>query len=149
MTELITVMVIMGILAAIAIPRLVGSSDMASSNFRTDVQSAFRYAHKAAMSHRRLVCATISSSEVRLNIASVNDSAIPPACDSPFDSPDGSSYLSKDPSVLASGTLLGTIYFQPSGRITSDAAGTTTVSGSVAITGANAVTLDGATGYVD
>jgi MSHA pilin protein MshC len=146
MTELITVMVIMGILAAVAIPRLVGGNEMASRNFHTDVQSAFRYAHKVAMSHRRLVCASISSSEVSLNIASTNPAT---ACNTSLASPDGTRYSSKDPSVTASAASLSTLYFQPSGIITSDAAGNTIASASVAITGASAVSVEGATGYVE
>ncbi|UGQ48373.1 type II secretion system GspH family protein [Massilia endophytica] len=146
MTELITVMVIIGVLAVVAVPRLVGNTDMSSRSFHTDVQSALRYAQKVASSHRRLVCATVGASNISLNIASANPAL---ACDTSLASPDGKPYASQDVAITASGALLGTLYFQPTGRITTDPAGTIAASGSIAITGANSVRIDGATGHVD
>jgi len=145
MVELITVMIILGILSAVAIPRLIGGSDMASRNFRTDVQSALRYAQKASTSHRRLVCATVSAKSVTLQISSINPAS---ACDTNLANPAGQNYSTNDANVSAGG-LTGTLFFQPWGRITTDGAGNTIASGSITITGADPVTIDGATGYVE
>jgi MSHA pilin protein MshC len=155
MTELITVMVIIGILSAVAIPRLVGNTDIASLTFRTNVLSAFRYAQKLSVSHRRLVCATVSQGNVTLRMAPANPAVIDldptVTCNILLASPDGSSYASPDSAVIAGGTLLGTLYFQPAGRITTDAAGVNLVvspNNIITITSADSIRLEGATGYV-
>ncbi|MRV71486.1 prepilin-type N-terminal cleavage/methylation domain-containing protein [Duganella sp. FT92W] len=143
MVELIVVMVVLGIISAIAIPRLMGN-DMAGPAFRAEVVSALRYAQKTAVSHRRLVCATVTSGAVTLSIASASGAA---ACNTPLSLPDGSdSYSSKDSAVTATAT---TLYFQPAGTITSDGAGTATTAGSIAITGLTSIAIQGATGYVE
>jgi MSHA pilin protein MshC len=143
-------MVIMGILAAVAVPRLVGRTETASRAFHTDVLSAMRYAQKVASTHLRLVCANVTASNVSLNITSTNP-VVPPAtnCDVALASPDGKPYASQNAAVTASGPLLGTLFFQPTGLITSDALGTTIVSGQIAITDAAPIRIDGATGYVE
>jgi MSHA pilin protein MshC len=146
MTELIVVMVIIGILAAVAIPRLVGSTRMASPTFRSDALSALRYAQKVAISHRRVVCAALTANAVTLTIASNAGGA----CNTNLNGPDGAHYISasNDPAVVAGG-LTGTLYFQPTGLITTDSGGSTAASGTMTITGADAITVEGATGYVE
>jgi MSHA pilin protein MshC len=146
--ELITVMIITGILAAVAIPRLIGGTEIASRNFHTDIQSALRYAHKVAMSHRRMVCANIGANSVVLTIAS--DNAAGAACNKPLNSPDGRAYSSQDPTVTASGTLIGALFFQPTGQITLDAGGNNVAApGSINVVGADSIRIDGATGHVE
>lgn len=143
MVELIVVMVVLGIISAIAIPRLMGN-DMAGPAFRAEIVSALRYAQKTAVSHRRLVCATVTSGAVTLSIASASGVV---ACNTALSLPDGSaSYSSKDSAVTATAT---TLYFQPAGTITSDGAGTTTTAGAIAITGLTSIAIQGATGYVE
>ncbi|QBE66663.1 pilus assembly FimT family protein [Pseudoduganella lutea] len=104
LVELVTVMILIGVLAAVAVPRLIGSGGVASTGFRADVVSALRYAQKTAVSHRRTVCATVSASAVTLRIASTN----PPAagnptltCDTDLPSPDGTPYASRNANVTA------------------------------------------------
>jgi len=146
--ELITVMVVIGILSAVALPRMMDSSVLTGSVFRADVVSALRYAQKSAVGHRRLVCATLTSTTVTLSIASTNPAS---ACNTALSAPDGSPYMSKGASAQASGYPPGgVLYFQTVGTITSDGAGTTVFSGNIAITGqATPVRIDGATGYVE
>lgn len=140
--ELITVMVVLGIISAIALPRLMGN-DMAGPAFRAELVSALRYAQKTAVSHRRLVCATVTASAVSLRIAAQSGVT---ACDTDLALPDGSgSYASKDSAVAASAV---TLFFQPAGTITSDGAGATTASGTITVTGLTAIAYQGATGYV-
>lgn len=154
MTELITVMVIIGILSAVALPRLIGNSDMASTTYRTSVLSALRYAQKVSVSHRRLVCAIVGANSVTLKIATTNPPVTDPdpdiTCAIKLASPDGADYKSTDVAVF-SGGLLGTLYFQPAGTVTSDAAGLVPVAAPnnvISITGANAIKIEGSTGYV-
>jgi MSHA pilin protein MshC len=154
MTELITVMIIIGILSAVALPRLIGNSDMASTTYRTSVLSALRYGQKVAVSHRRLVCAIVGVNSVTLKIATTNPPVIDPdpniTCAVKLASPDGAEYKSTDIAVF-SGGLLGTLYFQPAGTLTSDAAGLVPITAPnnvISIAGANAIKIEGSTGYV-
>jgi MSHA pilin protein MshC len=145
MVELITVMVVLGIISAIALPRLMGN-DMAGPAFRAELVSALRYAQKTSVSHRRLVCATLNGNSITLAIASAGSSS---ACNTALSLPDGSaSYSSSDSSVTASSTT-NPLYFQPSGTITSDGAGTTAVSATITVTGLTSIAVQGATGYVE
>lgn len=146
--ELITVMVVLGILSAVALPRMMDRSVLTGSVFRSDVVSALRYAQKSAVGHRRLVCATFTSTSVTLSIATANPAS---ACNTALSAPDGSPYQSKDGSVQVSGYPAGgVLYFQTVGTVTSDGAGTTVFSGNIAITGQSSpVRVDGATGYVE
>lgn len=143
MVELITVMVVLGIVSAVALPRLMGNS-MAGPAFRDELVSALRYAQKTAVSHRRLVCATVAANAVTLSIASASGSNV---CNTPLPLPDGStSYTSKDSAITATSS---TLFFQAAGTITSDGAGAATTSGSIAVTGQTAIAIQGATGYVE
>jgi hypothetical protein len=64
--------------------------------------------------------------------------------------PDGGNAWAKDSgSHTTSQSPAGTLYFQPDGRITSDGAGSSTVSTSIAIAGEAAITINGVTGYVE
>lgn len=149
MVELITVMVVLGIISAVAIPKMLGN-DMAGPAFRAELVSALRYAQKTAVSHRRLVCVTLSpalpSTTVTLNIAQTAGAS---ACDTALSLPDGSSsYTSKSSSVYAVATT-NPLYFQPSGTITTDGAGTTTAAGSITVSSQTAIAIQGATGYVE
>jgi MSHA pilin protein MshC len=148
MVELITVMVLTGILAAFAIPRLTGDNWAAGSAFRSEVLSALRYAQKSAVSHRRLVCATVGTAAVALAIAPASGAT---ACTTSLASPDGSAYASLDQAVRASGALVGArpLYFQPWGTITTDSAGAIPASGMIAISGQGAIRIEGETGYVE
>lgn len=58
LVEMITVIVIVGILSAIAVPRLFDRGLFDSRGFYDQVISSLRYAQKTAVSQRRLVCVT-------------------------------------------------------------------------------------------
>ncbi len=148
LVELITVMIVLGILSAVALPRIMDNRAFIGAAFYADVVSALRYAQKSAVSHRRLVCATLTPTTIALSIAAVNPAS---ACATALDSPDGAAYQSKEGSIQASGYPAGgLLYFQPVGTITSDGAGATLYSGNIAITGrATTIRIEGATGYVE
>lgn len=143
--ELITVMVIMGIISALAISRISGSN-MASPAFRSELVSTLRYAQKVAVSHRRMVCTTVGTSSTSLTIAQTNPAGGACGVSLPLADQSGNSITSRDSAVTSSSV---TLYFQPAGTITSDTAGSTTVSGSISVTGETAITYNGATGYVE
>ena len=147
--ELITVMVILGILAAIAVPRMM-SSEWNGLAWRQEVLSALRYAQKSAVGHRRVVCANVSAKEVTLTIAAANPTDTATPCPNELAAPDNRDFASNNDAVKASGKL-GLYYFQPDGRITSDSAGTASVATNTGITftDADRIRIDGETGYVN
>lgn len=61
MTELVTVMMIIGILAAAVLPRFFDRNTFDSRGFYDQTISTLRYAQKTAISQRRLVCVTFPS----------------------------------------------------------------------------------------
>lgn len=150
MVELVMVIIILGVLAVAALPSMTGNSAFSGSAFRSEVVSALRYAQKSAVSHRRLVCATLTASALTLDIASANPAT---SCGTHLASPDGTAYQSRDSSVTASGDpLTSGLFFQPSGTVTTNGAGTTLVAGNagkLSITGQTDIRIEGATGYVE
>lgn len=146
--ELVTVMVVIGILAALAVPRLGQIDEFTSSAFRNEVLSALHHAQKSAVSHRRLVCATVNAQSVQLQVA-VNPGD--QACGAnAFPSPDGTPYTSHGNERAQNGPLVGVpLFFQPTGDITTDGAGTVFAAGSISISGQPIINIDGSTGHVE
>lgn len=60
-TELIVVVVIVGILAAAVLPRWAGKTGFEERQFRDETLAALRYAHKSAIAARRAVCGAFAS----------------------------------------------------------------------------------------
>lgn len=109
--ELVTVVMILGILAVVAIPRM-SNAEYRAQEFRDKVVSALRYAQKSAVSHRRMVCVSFTATSVALlmdtNADLVCDNSdtpllIPGSNSAQLDSPDlGQAYFtSGDLSMLA------------------------------------------------
>lgn len=61
MMELIIVMIVIGIVAAMAAPRLVSWQTIDQLGFRDDVRAMLRYAHRLAIAQNRDVCVVLSS----------------------------------------------------------------------------------------
>lgn len=61
LTELIVTIVIVGILAAVVLPRFSGEHGFEERGFRDEVLSALRYAQKAAVASHRRVCVSFPS----------------------------------------------------------------------------------------
>jgi MSHA pilin protein MshC len=146
MVELVAVLLMAGVLAAVALPKMTDVFSVRNETAHDEVVAALRYAAQTAQSHRRLVCADVSSSGLALRIAT-NRSAS--SCDTALLGPDGSSTFTTNPGN-ATFTLspAGTIYFQPNGRATSDGAGATASSRSLAISNATGITILGETALV-
>lgn len=145
MPELIAVILIISVLAVVALPRLDAALLLRTDTTRDQVVSALRLAQHTAVSHRRLVCAQIASQSVTLQIAPAQPAT---SCSATLAGPVGAAQ------VVSQGTTstlspAGTLYFQPSGRITSDGAGVTAGQWQVAISGGTAITVTGETGHVD
>jgi prepilin-type N-terminal cleavage/methylation domain-containing protein len=147
MVELIMIIIILGILAVVALPRMDSATSFRSVEFRDQAIAALRYAQKTATSHRRLVCARLTQTSVALDIDNSNpkdsscDVGLPiPGVATPTLSAtqDGFSGL-PSPSVL---------YFQPDGRVTIAAGPETAIANFDNTVDGSSVVVRGATGYV-
>jgi len=68
--ELIMVIVLMGVLAVVAAPRIFNSNDFNARGFHDETLAYLRYAQKTAIAQRRTVCVTFGSNAVTVSIAS-------------------------------------------------------------------------------
>lgn len=88
--ELVAVMVIIGILAAAMLPRWFNRQDFEARGFYDQTRAALRYAQKAAVAQRRLVCVAFATagdiSSVTLTVASAPGAV---ACDTNLTGPGG------------------------------------------------------------
>lgn len=143
MVELVMVMVLIGVLAAIGVPTLVGDNSFAAATFGDEVASALRTAQKTAVARRRLVCATVGGSAVSLQLA---DSAGAAGCGIALGA-DGAATTVPGVTVTSH-----TLYFQPNGLITASATGRDTVRGAVLVRldgeERRRIAFEGSTGYV-
>lgn len=148
--ELVVVLVLLGIMAVVALPRLTGGDAFREAGFHSEVVAALRYAQKTAVSHRRLVCAQLTATTVSLQIAADNPAA---ACGAtPLPAPNGAAAFASTSSTslaLTAGALPATLHFQPDGRITTDAAGSALWTAGIVVADQPVITIAGATGYVE
>ncbi|WP_292934450.1 GspH/FimT family pseudopilin [Noviherbaspirillum sp.] len=144
LVELISVMIIVGILAVFALPRFFDRQTYDARRFYEETVSILRYAQKAAIAQRRLVCVSFPTNHsVELNIASTNPETVAGACDKPLSGPQGTPpyTVTADGSVTFTGTP-NAFNFDALGRPTSSP-------GTIQITGAaNSITVEAETGYV-
>jgi MSHA pilin protein MshC len=144
MVELIAVMVIIGALAAIGIPRLVGDKTSDAAVFGDQVVSGLRRAQKIAMGHRRVVCATVGPKAVVLRLNNCGSAGLA------LNGLSDGDYATSDSVLTVTSQIL---YFQPDGRVTQDAAGATAWSGGIVISGDGTdfrtINVQGTTGYVE
>jgi MSHA pilin protein MshC len=146
MAELIVVMVIIGILAAVAVPKMQGVAGTKDDVWRDQVVAALRLAQKSAVASRRLVCATVATGSVALSAASGNPAS---SCTSTIPGPDGGpAYATSSSTAATSASPAATLYFQPGGTVTTDGAGTGTATFTVSIAGESSITVVGNTGHV-
>jgi len=149
--ELVVVMIIIGALAAIGIPRLTGDKSAEAAVFGDQVVSGLRRAQKIAMGHRRVVSANVGPKAVVLRVNGNNNGWIA------LNGVGDDDYATSDSALtVTTGNLPATLYFQPDGRITTDAGGAAAWAGSLSVTGAvnggtlfRTITVQGATGYVE
>jgi prepilin-type N-terminal cleavage/methylation domain-containing protein len=144
--ELVIVLVLLGVLTAVALPKLDGALAMRETAWRDQIVAALRHARSTAISHRRLVCATVASGSVQLAIATAHGAG---TCTAALAAPDGSAAWAADAAAIATTvTPGGPLYFQPSGRVTSDGAGVNAAARTIAVAGESAITVIGETGHV-
>lgn len=136
LVELITIMVILGILAAMAAPRFFDRNVFDSRGFYDQVVSTLRYAQKAAIAQHRFVCVAFTANSVTLTTGATA------ACGTNLTGPTGQSPYSVSSNNASFTAIPGAFYFDALGR--PSAAQSITVSGYTS----NLITVEMETGYV-
>lgn len=140
LVELVTVMILLGILAAVAIPRMTNLSDYRAVEFRDRTVATLRYAQKTATSHRRHVCVAFTDSTVTLTIAKAQGSAA--ICDQNLVLPGAAT------NVLTSGDPINAVFTSGHGTALDFLPNGTGADKTLTIAGQTAIVVQGATGYV-
>lgn len=133
--ELITVMVLIGILAVTALPRFVDPNVFQARGFFDETKAQLRYAQKAAIAERRTVCVALAGNGVAMTIAGAANSAVcNTALTLPNANPRGGVGLVSSVVAFQFNSLGGTTLAADATITVADAAGT--------------ITVDRTTGYV-
>ena len=146
LVEMVTTIIILGILAAMAAPRFFDRDTFESRGFYDQVISTLRYAQKAAIAQRRFVCAAFSANSVTLTydpVAPSSSHLAMTACPggSNLTGPTGVVPYSVSSSTASFTALPAAFYF--------DALGKPSASGVIAVSGyATPITVEAETGYV-
>lgn len=151
--ELVTVMIVIGIMAYVALPRLELLRGFDEEGYRDKVRASLQYARKVAVAQRRYACAVIDASgDVTFTIESVEPENAGHSAACPYGRQLG--LPASDPGCGGATNMIchpagvtltpaASIQFDPLGRATLGA-GTYTVSGG----GSPTITVIGETGHV-
>ncbi len=94
LVELITIIIILGIISVVALPRFTSKSSFDSRAFSDEVKSTLRLAQKLAVAQHRNSCVNVTAANVAIKVSS----AEPGACDTALPSLSGSgNYLINAP----------------------------------------------------
>ena len=141
MIELITVLIIVGIMAVVAIPRFMGRTTFDSRSFSDEVKATLRLAQKLAIAQHRNVCVnvvTAAPASLTINVTGAAN------CDTPLPSLSGSGNYQ----ITAPG---GAALTQPAANttITFDALGSPGAANiTLQVDAEPAITVEKETGYV-
>lgn len=146
--ELIVVMVLVGILAAVAIPRLFDKSEFAARGARDFVSTSLRYAQKSAIAMRRNVCVSVGATSLAVTHAATAGST--QVCTATLTSPaTGLAFDAQPYEQNATVATTTTIVFDALGRPLSAAFSPITSTLAITVNGhATPVTIEPETGYV-
>ena len=137
--ELIMVLVLAGVLAVFAAPKLFNTGDFYALGFHDETLALLRYAQKTAIAQRRPVCVTFGSATATLSMDSDrNSSTGPSGCESSLTAVHGGSIAARG--TVQYSTLPATVVFDGLGQ---PSAGQT-----IQISGATNIVVEAATGYV-
>lgn len=147
LVELVAVLLLLGILAAIAVPQLTGLGGFRTDSWREQVAAGLRWGGAVAQGHRRVVCAEVTGQGI-LTLRMVSSRA-GASCDQALPGPDGQAAFSAAAGVTVTTTPSGTFFFQPDGRVSTDVAGTSATSVRVSAEGISDVVVRAESGYVE
>lgn len=146
LVELITVLALVGIMAAVAMPKLSNVMSAQSPGYRDQMMATIDYARKIAVAQRRHVCMSIAASTVTVT----SDHGLPVShtngtCPSTLTLPSGANVVTAPSNVTASPSA--SIDFDAQGRPVTGAPATITVTD--ASSGQTAtLTIEAESGYV-
>ncbi len=144
--ELVAVLVLVAVLAVTVLPRMEGALALRGDAWRDQVVATLRQAQTIAVGHRRLVCVTVASSSLSVSIATSQPAS---SCATALPGPDGDARWARDTNAPATAlSPSGSLFFQPSGRVTSDGAGLLATPGRITISGQADVQVVAETGHV-
>jgi len=162
LVELIIVIVLLGVLAVFAAPRMFNSADFYARGFHDETLAMLRYAQKAAVAQRRMVCVTFDTASTLNTAVLTLENPIPSASPMPAvncatdlvglkgESPakvtakSGTGY-----SAIKTGTTSVTsLIFNGLGQPVSSARTALTDNTTVEIANAASITIEAETGYV-
>ena len=139
LVELIVILVILGILAVVVLPRFFDRKEFDARAFLDETAAALRYAQKAAIAERRTVCAAFTANSVTLTVRSMPGSG---PCDTPLAGPGGTAPYT----VTAAG---GVTFTSAPASLSFDAEGRPSAGATLAVSGISAtLTVEAETGYV-
>lgn len=149
MVELITVMVLIGVLAAIGIPRLMGENSIKAVVFGDQVASALRTAQKSAVAKRRIVCVTTFERRIELRISTTAGTA---GCELQLDGARDGTFDSNDDKVSMNNPQPA-LFFRPDGTIAAKAGDAPLTGFDITVSDSSGVRrtihVDGRTGLVN
>lgn len=138
LVELVVVLIVVGILAFTALPRIFDQEDFYARGFYDETLAALRYAQKTAVAQRRPVCANFGANSVTLGIATNFGGT----CDKDLAGPNGTPpYAVTAKGAVQYNPVPANLSFSPEGA--ASPAQTITISGF-----ASTIQVEGATGYV-
>ena len=131
--ELIVVMIVVGIMAVVAVPKFAERSDFDDRGFQDETRALLRYAQKSAVAQRRNVCVALNAGGVALTIDT----------DTPADGVCNGTLATPSPPRGGNGLVpsVATFMFLPLGDTDKAADITATIAGTT-------ITVDARTGYV-
>lgn len=133
LVELIMVMVILGILSAIALPKFFDNSIFQSRGFADQVLATLRYAQKAAIAQHQNVCVDLAATTISLTIDAT--------CSTDLNLPDRQSNSLTAP--------VGITLVAAPAALTFDALGRANTAATITISGVDtAISVEAETGYV-
>jgi len=136
--ELIMVIVLVGVLAVFAAPRLFNATDFYARGFHDETLAFLRYAQKAAIAQRRTVCVSFTINSATLKVD--NDSSA--GCEASLAGPRG-----ETPGGITARS--GVSYSTLPSAVSFDALGRASTGQSIAVQGVgHSITIEAATGYV-
>lgn len=144
LVELTIVLIVIGILGVIAMPKMFGSSTYQSQYFYNDVLSTLRYAQKLAMSSGCHIQASMTSTTITLTkAASCTTGTFTVAVRDP--ALGTSTYVKTAPGTVTITPSISAIYYDQLGKCYNSS--TSTVSDATVIVGSKTINIVGQSGF--
>jgi MSHA pilin protein MshC len=137
--ELLAILIIAGVLAAVAVPRLTRSG-FDEARLHGETVAALRYAQRTAIAYQRIICATFTGTQLTLTYASAYGSS---TCDTNLAPPGGTG-----PSGLYQVTAAGGASYSAALSFTFDRVGKPSPGQTITLSDGRTITVEAETGYV-